>query len=165
MRYFDVKRWIAAGLSGAFTFWLFQLLTGPSTIPQFIGREIVSQGEYPETLTVPIGWGVHLGVSLSYSLLFALIMLIPFSSSGSVRVLIGLAIAALLGWVTTLLTAPAITVTISILSRQGLPSSVPELNATFGLPFWNHLVFFRGCVVNVHLNPAPARQNVISSGP
>jgi len=142
MRYFDVKRWIAAGLTGAITFWLFQILTGPSTIPQFIGQEIVSQGEYPEALTVPFGWGVHLGVSLSYSLLFALIMLIPSSSSESVRVLIGVLIAALLGWITTLLTAPAITVTISILSRQGLPSSVPELNATFGLPFWNHLLFF-----------------------
>jgi len=142
MRHFDVKWWIVAGLTGAIIFWLFQVLTGPSTIPQFIGREIVSQGGYSEALTVPIGWGVHLGVSLSYSLLFALIMLIPFPSSGNVRVLIGLAIAALLGWVTTLLTAPAITVTVSILSRQGLPSGVPELNTTFGLPFWNHLLFF-----------------------
>ncbi len=143
MRYFDVKRWIITGITGAIIFWLFQVLTGPSTIPQFIGQEIVSQGEYPEALTIPIGWGVHLGVSLSYSLFFALIMMLtPFSSSGGVRVLIGLAIAALLGWFTTLLTAPAITVTISILSRQGLPSSVPELNITFGLLFWNHSLFF-----------------------
>ena len=54
----------------------------------------------------------------------------------------GLVIAALLGWVTTLLTAPAITVTISILSGQGFPFSIPELNTSFGLPFWNHLLFF-----------------------
>ncbi len=142
MRYFDVKRWIITGITGAIIFWLFQVLTGPSTIPQFIGQEIVSRGGYPEALTVPIGWGVHLGVSLSYSLFFALIMLISYSSSGSVRVLIGLLMVALLGWITTLLTAPAITVTISILSRQGLPASVPELNTTFGLPFWNHSLFF-----------------------
>jgi hypothetical protein len=139
---FDAKRWIVAGITGAIVFWLFQVLTGPSTIPQFIGQEVVSQGSYPEALTAPIGWGVHLGVSLSYSLLFALVMLIPFSSSGNVRVLIGLVIAALLGWTTTLLTAPAITVTISILSGQGFPTSIPEFNTTLGLPFWNHLLFF-----------------------
>src|SRR6266508_4912357 len=142
MQRFETKRWIVAGLAGAIVFWLFQVLTGPATISQFIGQEIVSQGGYPEALTVPIGWGVHLGVSLSYSLLFALIMLIPFSLSESVRVLIGVLIAVLLGWITTLLTAPAITVTISTLSRQGFPSGIPELNTTFGLPFWNHLMFF-----------------------
>jgi hypothetical protein len=127
MQQFETKRWILAGLTGAITFWLFQVLTGSSTIPQFIGQEIVSQGGYPEILTVPVGWGVHLGVSLSYSLLFALIMLIPFPSS-SIRVLIGMIAAVLLGWITTLLTAPAITVTISMLSMQGFPASIPVLN-------------------------------------
>src|SRR5918994_8014397 len=141
MQQFETKRWILAGLTGAITFWLFQVLTGSSTIPQFIGQEIVSQGGYPEILTVPVGWGVHLGVSLSYSLLFALIMLIPFPSS-SIRVLIGMIAAVLLGWITTLLTATAITVTISMLSMQGLPASIPELNTTLGLPFWNHVLFF-----------------------
>ena len=50
--------------------------------------------------------------------------------------------AVVLGWITTLLTAPAITVTISILSMQGFPASIPELNTTLGLPFWNHVLFF-----------------------
>jgi hypothetical protein len=142
MQQFETKRWILAGLTGATTFWLFQVLTGPSTIPQFIGQEIVSRGGYPEALSVPIGWGVHLGVSLSYSHLFALIMLIPFSSSSGIRVLIGMIAAILMGWITTLLTVPAITVTISMLSMQGFPASIPELNTTLGLPFWNHVLFF-----------------------
>ena len=142
MQRFETKRWVVAGLAGAIAFWFVQIVTGSSAIPQFIGQEIVSQGSYPEGLTPPIGWGVHLAVSLIYSLFFALLMLLPFSSSSGIRVLIGMTAAVVLGWITTLLTAPAITVTISILSMQGFPASIPELNTTLGLPFWNHVLFF-----------------------
>jgi hypothetical protein len=67
MRRFSIALWLAAGIGGAIVFWLFQVLTGPSTIPQFMGQQIVEQGGYSKALTIPIGWGVHLGVSLSYN--------------------------------------------------------------------------------------------------
>jgi hypothetical protein len=142
MKRLNVGLWLIAGIIGSIAFWLFQVLTETGTIPDFMGQQIVSEGGYPQWMTIPIGWGVHLGVSLSYSLLFAVIMIIPFSRSQGAQVVIGAVIAALLGWVTTLLTVPAITVTISVLSRKGFPQSLPELNTTFGLPLWNHMLFF-----------------------
>ncbi len=142
MQRLKVMWWLVAGIMGSVEFWLFQVRTGSSTIPQFMGEQIVAQGGYPKLLTLPIGWGVHLGVSLGYSLLFAIIMLIPFSRSPFARLGIGAVIALVLGWFATLLTAPAITVTISLLSRQGFPATLPGLNTTLGLPFWNHLAFF-----------------------
>ena len=150
MRRLNVHWWLIAGVAGGIAFWLFQVLTGPSTIPQFMGQEIVAQGGYPRVLTVPIGWGVHLGVSLGYSLLFALMMMIPFPASPRARIGAGAAVAAVLGWVTTLLTVPAITVTISVLSGNGFPRHLPGLNTTWGLPFWNHLLFF-GAVWAIYL--------------
>lgn len=150
MQRLDVKWWLVAGFTGSIVFWLFQLLTGPSTIPQFMGEQIVTQGGYPRALTLPIGWGVHLGVSLGYALLFAVLVGIPWSASQGARLAIGLAVAAVLGWVTTLLTVPAITVTISVFSAKGFPAELPGLNTTFGLPFWNHMLFF-GMVWTVYL--------------
>ncbi len=142
MQRFRIRLWLAAGIAGAIGFWLFQVLTGPSTIPQFMGQQIVAQGGYSKALTIPIGWGVHLGVSLSYSLLFAIVVLIPLSRAEGVRIFVGLVIAAVLGWMATLLTAPAITATISVLSGKGFPAGLPPLNTAYGLPFWNHELFF-----------------------
>jgi len=150
MKRFNVGLWLIASIVGSLVFWLFQVLTGPGTIPQFMGQQIVSQRGYPPWMTIPIGWGVHLGVSLSYALLFAVIMMLPFSRSHGVQVVVGAVVAALLGWVTTLLTVPAITATISVLSGKGFPQSLPGLNTTFGLPFWNHMIFF-GVVWLVYL--------------
>ncbi len=59
-----------------------------------------------------------------------------------IRIILGLVIGAALGWVATLITAPAITVTISVLSGKGLPADLPGLNTAYGLPFWNHMLFF-----------------------
>lgn len=150
MRRFTAGWWLLAGLAGGLVFWLFQVLTGPATITRFMGEQIVAQGGYPPALTVPIGWAVHLGVSFGYALLFAGIMSIPFSPSPGARLAIGLVIGAALGWIGTLLTVPAITVTISVLGGQGFPAQLPGLNTTFGLPFWNHLLFF-GVVWAVYL--------------
>ncbi len=150
MQRLKVKWWLAAGILGSVEFWLFQVRTGSSTIPQFLGEQIVAQGGYPKLLTLPIGWGIHLGVSLGYSLLFAIIMLIPFSRSPFALIVIGAVIALVLGGLASLLTVPAITVTISVLSGQGFPATLPGLNTTLGLPFWNHLLFF-GVVWVVYL--------------
>ena len=81
-------------------------------------------------------------MSLAYSLLFALIMFLLLVLAERIKLILGLVIAAALGWVTSLITVPAITVTISVLGRQGLPANLPGLNTSYGLPFWNHLLFF-----------------------
>jgi hypothetical protein len=150
MHRLKVMWWLAAGITGAIVFGLFQVLTGPATIPQFMGQQIVEQGGYPQALTIPVGWAVHIGVSLSYSLLFAVIMIFLSSQSPASRLVLGLVLAALLGWITTLLTVPAITVTITVLSGHGFPAQLPGLNTTFGLPLWNHLLFF-GIVWAIYL--------------
>lgn len=150
MKRFRVGHWLAAGIIGAFAFWLFQVVTGPGTITRFMGQQIVAQGGYANYLAVVIGWGVHLGVSLGYSLLFAIIMAVVYLHSVGARMVLGLAVAAALGWITTLLTAPAIAATISLLSGKGFPAQLPPLNTSYGLPFWNHLLFF-GVVWSTYL--------------
>jgi hypothetical protein len=138
----DIPRTLLAGVVGSLTFWLFQLLTGGVTIPQYLGNQIAIQGGYPLKLAPLIGWGVHLGVSLSYALLFAgLATLLP--PKPLVRTLgMSLVLAAVLGWITTLVTAPAIAVTINLLSRRGFPTQLPGLNTDIDLPLYNHLLFF-----------------------
>ena len=69
----SIARTLVAAVVGSLAFWLFQLLTGGVTIPQYLGDQIAGQGGYPLTLAPLIGWGVHLGVSLSYAFLFAVL--------------------------------------------------------------------------------------------
>ncbi len=108
-----------------------------SAIVSHLGNRIVADGNYPSALAQPIGWGVHLGVSLSYALLFG-VLFVAFKK----KVLAGLVLAILLGVVTSLITAPAITATISLLSGNGFPNELPQLNTDTGLTLWNHLGFF-----------------------
>ncbi len=142
MKGFSIGLWLVAGIAGALVFWLFQLVTGPSSMTAFMGQQIVTQGGYAASWTLPIGWGIHLGVSLAYSLLFALIMLTLFVLAEGVQLVLGLVIGAALGWVTNLITVPAITVTISVLGGKSFPANLPGLNTAYGLPFWNHMLFF-----------------------
>jgi len=65
------------------------------TITEFMGEQIATEGGYSPALVPFIGWGVHLGVSLSYALVFAVIMAaVPIGSAGGLIVigLIGLVI-------------------------------------------------------------------------
>ena len=142
MKRFSILRWLCAGVAGSLAFWYFQVLTGGATITQFMGEQIVTEGGYLKQLAPFIGWSVHLAVSCSYALLFAvLIAMLPIESSGAI-VAAGVVLAALLGWVTTLLTGPAIAVTISVLSGHWFPAELPGLNTEVGLPLYNHLLFF-----------------------
>jgi hypothetical protein len=142
MKGFSVLRWLCAGVAGSLAFWYFQVLTGGVTITEFMGEQIVTEGGYLKELAPFIGWGVHVAVSLSYALVFAVIIAaLPLNSTGAI-VAAGLVFAALLGWVTTLLTAPAIAVTISVLSGHGFPAELPGLNMEVDLPLYNHLLFF-----------------------
>jgi hypothetical protein len=156
---FSVLGWLAAGILGGLSFWLFQVWTTGYTIPQFMGQQIATQGGYPAGAAPLIGWGVHLWVSLSYALLFTVLAaLLPARSVGA-RLGIGLLLAAILGWLTTLLTAPAITVTISLLARQGFPAELPGLNTDIGLPLYNHLLFFGVVWLVTILRPVWRRQS------
>ena len=142
MKRFSGLRWLGAGVAGSLSFWYFQVLTGGGTITEFMGEQIATEGGYSKVLVPFIGWGVHLAVSLSYALLFAVIVAaIPPGSAGALLV-IGLVLAALLGWITALLTTPAIAATISALSGRGFPAELPGLNTEVDLPLYNHLLFF-----------------------
>ncbi|MEE8487555.1 MAG: hypothetical protein V3S56_05255 [Gemmatimonadota bacterium] len=67
----------------------------------------------------------------------------PVRCHGAAQSLIGSGVlAAVLGVATTLITAPAIAATISLLSGNGLPDRLPPLNMSWGWPAWNHLLFF-----------------------
>ena len=137
--------WIAAAAAlGALVFVGVQVVTGsPQHIAEFIGGQIVRQGGYSESLQGVIGWGVHFGVAISYVTLFAVLLSLPFlPTARAARRAIGLAVAIALGVVSTLITAPAITATISLLAGKGFPGSLPGLNTAWGLAFWNHLGFF-----------------------
>ena len=138
----SIARTLVAAVVGSLAFWLFQVLTGGVTIPQYLGDQIAGRGGYPLTLAPLIGWGVHLGVSLSYAFLFAVLAtLLPPKPLGRTLGL-SLVLAGLLGWITTLVTAPAIAVTINLLSRKGFPAQLPGLNTDIDLPLYNHLFFF-----------------------
>ena len=138
----SIARTLVAAVVGSLAFWLFQLLTGGVTIPQYLGDQIAGRGGYPLTLAPLIGWGVHLGVSLSYAFLFAVLAtLLPPKPLGR-SLGLSLVLAGLLGWITTLVTAPAIAVTINLLSRKGFPAQLPGLNTDIDLPLYNHLFFF-----------------------
>lgn len=135
---------VAAAVLGAVAFVVAQKLAGfPQTIRQFMGTSIVSKGGYPESMAGIIGWGVHLGVSLSYAALFALTAQLTVGSAARpVRWGVSAVIALVLGVVSTLITAPAIAITIGILSGSGLPDPLPALNTGWGFVFWNHVAFF-----------------------
>lgn len=134
--------WLLAGTSGAFVFWFVQWVTGGPTIPEFMGQQIVTAGGYPSALAPVVGWAVHLGVSLSYAFLFALIAFVSRPMGVARRAAVTFIVAVGLGYFTTLIAPPAISVTISVLSGQGWPPELFPLNAEPGLPFWNHQGFF-----------------------
>lgn len=134
--------WLVSGIAGAVLFWLVQVLTGGPTIPDFMGEQIAEAGGYPASFAPAIGWAVHLGVSLSYALLFGVIVLVLATMRFPAQVAISFAVAVALGWVTAMVAPPAISVTISVVSGQGWPSELFPLNMGLGLPFWNHVGFF-----------------------
>lgn len=144
----SVAPWIVlAGLVGGIAFTTAQVLEGfPQHIAGFMGSQIIQRGGYSTSLQGLIGWGVHFGVSLSYAALYGIVANLPsMPRARPVRWGVGLALVLLLGWLTTLITAPAIGVTIGVLSGQGLPETLAPLNVTFGWSFWNHVLFFLIC--------------------
>jgi hypothetical protein len=117
-----------------------------------------------QKLSKIFGWGVHLGVSLSYAVLYGILTSIPgFPRRRAPRWIFALILAALLGWVTTLLTGPDIEITISVLAGQGWPQEVSGLNWGLGVPFWNHMLFFGICFVFIVLIPDLVRGQVQTS--
>ena len=139
---------IAAGIAGGIVFIVAQHLEGFQTdIAEFMGAEIARRGGYEESLAGVVGWAVHFGVALSYAALYGLITLARwFSRPRPVRWAAAAGLAVVLGWLTTLITAPAITVTTSVLAGDGFPNSLPGLNTAFGAAFWNHILFFAVCL-------------------
>jgi hypothetical protein len=134
---------VASALLGAFLFIVAQYVVGsPLNIAQFMGREIVRRGGYSPGLALVFGWGVHLGVAVTYAALYAAVALALLPRQGAARWALGLGLAVVMGWLSTLVTAPAIGITISLLAGQGVPGSLPSLNTSLGFVFWNHVGFF-----------------------
>ena len=134
--------WVVAGLAGSVQFWLVQTLTGGPTITAFMGEQIVAAGGYPPGFTMLLGWTVHAGVSLAYAFLFGVIVFLVSSVPFPVRAAVSLVAALGLAWVTAAIAPPAISVTVSLLGRQGWPGELYPINTEPGLPLWNHLLFF-----------------------
>lgn len=137
-----VALWLIAGVAGSVQFWLVQVATGGPTIPDFMGEQIVTTGGYTPALAPFVGWAVHLGVSLSYAFLFAVVVLVLGRVAFPTRAGTALVVALLLAWLTARIAPPAISVTIAVLAGQGWPAELFPLNTELGLPFWNHVVFF-----------------------
>lgn len=84
---------------------------------------------------------MHLGVSLSYAALFAVVAeLLPKAPAARWTTTVTAALA--LGWLTTLVTVPAIAVTVSLAAGQGWPDTLPGLNHDTGFTLRNHVYFF-----------------------
>lgn len=131
--------WLVGGVAGSVVFWLVQVLTGGPTITEFLGQQI---GGYPPASAPVIGWAVHLGVSLTYAALVGIVVACLPEMPRAMSAGIGAAVAVVLGWSTALIAPPAISVTISMLGRQGWPSELFPVNTELGLPLWNHIGFF-----------------------
>ena len=147
---------VLAGVIGALAFALAQKVAGfPQTIPEFMGQAIVNGGGYNPSLALPIGWGVHLGVGVSYAVLFSLVAGLPvFRRGGPTELALLIGLVFLFGWVSTLITQPAIVITIGMLSGQGLPAALPPLNKSLGFVFWNHVGFFTIVLAFTRLVPS-----------
>jgi hypothetical protein len=133
---------IAAGLVGSVAFWLVQALAGGPTITAYMGEEIVRTGGYPSALGGPLGWAVHVAVSLSYALLFGGITYLLGSLPPPISGRLSLLAAIGLGWFTTVIAPPAISVAIGLLGGRGWPDELFPPNTGFGLPLVNHVLFF-----------------------
>jgi len=149
-----IGRWLAGGIAGSLLFWLVQTLTGGPTITEFMGQQIAAAGSYPAAWASLIGWGVHLGVSLAYAALVAVHVAFLQCLPRTAALGTGLAATLILGWMTALIAPPAISITISLLGRQGWPPELFPVNTELGLPLWNHLAFF---TFNWLIQTAPIR--------
>jgi hypothetical protein len=150
-----IGRWLVGAIAGSLLFWLVQALTGGPTITDFMGQQIAAAGGYPAAWTSLIGWAVHLGVSLAYAALVAVLLAVVQRLPRAAALGIGLVAALILGWLTALIAPPAIGITISLLGRQGWPPELFPLNTEPALPLWNHLAFF---ILNWLIQTAPIRK-------
>ncbi len=144
-RFLDETIWATmAALVGGTVFIQAQNMAGFSpNIVDYIGQEIVRRAGQDRSLTSIIGWSIHYGVSFIYASLYGIITTMAFFPTGRfTRPLGGLILIAVLGWLATLITAPAIALTIALFARDGLPWPFPALNTDLGFVLWNHLGFF-----------------------
>jgi hypothetical protein len=138
---------LSAAIVGALVFAWVPVLTGRSDIADILGRKIVEAGGYGDNYASVIGWTLHIIISVAYAKLYALLVSAPgfpqsLSKEAGARILAGLVAAVIIGWLTTWLSNPAISVAISLLSGQGWPAELAPIYFKLGLPLWNHLGFF-----------------------
>lgn len=136
-----------AGLGGLGFVWT-QALTGSNNIAEFVGTKIVEIGGYDAALASPIGWTVHLAISVQYALFFATLLALPIWPTQSIRRgVVQFAAALGVGVVATWIANPAISVTVSMLGGAGWPAELYPVNTSLGVPLYNHLGFFVATLV------------------
>lgn len=123
-----VTLWFVAGVLGALLFWVVQLIAGGVTIPAFIGQQIVAAGGYPAGAATAIGWAVHSGVSLSYALVFGVLVIAARRVSLGRRLAALFVVAVALGGLTTAIAPPAISMMVLAFATTA-PSTVGYAHA------------------------------------
>ncbi len=134
---------LAMTLLGGLGFVWTQALVAEFEIASVLGQRVVDAGGYKEVFAAPIGWTTHLAISFSYALLFAMIISLPFfPKEQPKRSVIGLLTAIVLGWITTVITGPAISTTVGLLAGQGVPQTLNPLYFGIDLTLYVHVGFF-----------------------
>ncbi|WP_296899522.1 hypothetical protein [Thiohalocapsa sp.] len=134
---------LSAAIIGALVFAWVPVLAGRSDIADILGRKIVEAGGYPDNAASVIGWTLHIAIAVAYVKVYAFLIALPgFPRDSGPRLPAGLVVAVIVGWLTTWLANPAISVAVSLLSGQGWPAELAPVYFKLGLPLWNHLGFF-----------------------
>jgi hypothetical protein len=138
---------LTAAIVGALVFAWVPVFTGRPDIADIIGRKIVEAGGYADNYASVIGWTLHIAIAIAYVKLYALVVSFPGfpqtdHNGPKVRLVTGLVAALVIGWLTTVISNPAISATISLASGQGWPATLAAPYLKLGLPLWNHLGFF-----------------------
>ncbi|MFD2204174.1 hypothetical protein [Kiloniella antarctica] len=129
---------IMVGLIASITFILVQPLFGMQTLTSRHAAAYIAHGGYGDTTALILSWGVHVGVSLVYTLLSVLI----FNFNRSVFVSLGQIM--FLGWATTLTATPANEWVVKLVNTKQFPSfdTLSALNTQTGPKLWLHILFF-----------------------
>lgn len=135
------------GLIASIIFILVQPLFGMATLTSRHAGAYVNLGNYSETAALMLSWGLHIGVSIFYAVLSAVIF--NFNSS----IAVGVTQVIVLGWLTTLTATPANEYVVKLVTTLQFPAlnSLSALNTQIGPKLWLHVLFFAFVVVGLLL--------------
>ncbi len=135
------------GLFASIAFIVIQPFFGMLTLTSRHASAYVNLGNYNETAAVALSWFVHISVSVFYTFISSVIY--NFNSS----YLINLLQIVFLGWITTLIAAPANEWVVKLITTEQFAgiNSLSGLNTEIGPKFWLHILFFALVVSGIAL--------------